>query len=478
MKKESNIYQRLWKIAFIVGIVVTAMLYFSYFYEDIPNLYMLPMAYVLSMLMVKGYYTEQNMGIAVTIIETTKFIRFVFLPLLYLFSDSFGRYLGLDMRYDYHTKAVLLMFYELTAVSFVMLLFLKYKAKERSNLSVSLDGITFKPGQTVILFSILWFILVLFVGKFREQLLNFEVTEAAGAMVKENSSNNILNIIFNFGKIYIYAGLLYFAKSSRDSFGRFTLILIASVLYISSNWTDGEASISRWGLIVSSLLSAYALYCYFPQKKKLILATAPVVMVVILAAGTLAKMMIWGYDTNDVNETTSTLFASNMFDLYFQGVYSVSNGLSTADMYAGKVGLINFVSELLYHFPFATPLLGLNGMWAEYYYKIGIGDVSQICPSLIQSYYYFGTLGSPFFSCLSVYLALFFTSKLEKERIFTLRLLYVYGIFWLSLYNCINYSIVEAHIWFSVIGIWVCSLDKKKKLTSSKINKITPQNIS
>ena len=460
MKKESNIYQLLWKIAFIAGIVVTAMLYFSYFYEDIPNLYMLPMAYVLSMLMVKGYYTEQNMGIAVTIIETTKFIRFVVLPLIYLFSDTMVRYIGLDLRYDYHNKAVLLMCYELLAVSLLMLWYLRYQ-KKKNRFTVPLNQIRFKPGQTEILLSLLWFVLILFVGKFRDQLLNFEVTETVGAAVKEDSSNNILNIIFNIGKIFIYAGMLYFAKSSRDSFGRFTLILIASVLFISSSWNDGGMSISRWGLIVSSLLSAYALYCYFPEKKKTILTAAPIAILLIIGAGTLAKMSTWGYDTSNVNETTSTLFASSMFDAYFQGVYSVSNGLSTADTYANKVGLSNFVSELFYHFPFAVRILNLNGMWAEYYYKIGVDDLSLICPSLIQSYYYFGTVGSPFFSCLAVFFALLLTDKLEKERYFTARLLYVYGIFWLSLYNCINYSIVEAHIWFSVIGLWLCRLDRK-----------------
>lgn len=471
MKKENNIYSLLWKIAFVTGVVVSVMMYFSYFiYEDITNLYLLPIAYTVSMLMVKGYYTEEKMGIAVAIIEVTKMVRFIVLPIVYVISGNISRYIGVDLRYDYHSRAVLLMCYEILAVSLVMLMYLRLKRKKKPVVPVS--SLIFKSGSTVKLFSILWVLLVLFVGSFREQLLNFGVAETATEMSAEGASSNITNIIFNFGKIFIFSILLYFAKSSRNSFGKFTIILIASVLFISSSWNDGGASISRWGLVVSSLMSAYALYCYFPQKKKLILTSSPIIIVAILAFGTLAKMMIWGYDTRDVDETTSTLFASNMFDLYFQGVYSVSNGLSTADLYAGRVGLINFVSELLYHFPFAVPILGLNGMWAEYFYKIGIGDTSQICPSLIQSYYYFGSIGSPFFSCLAVYLALYFTSKLEEEVYFTSRLLYVYGIFWLSLYNCINFSIVEAHIWFAVIGLWVCYFDKNKTPINYKRKKI------
>ena len=475
MNKEKNIYKLLWRIAFIAGIVLSVLLSFSYlYYEDIKNLYLLPIAYSISMLMVKDFYKEKNMGIAATIIEITKIIRFLVLPLVYVLSGEISRYIGVDLRYDYHSRAVILMSYELLAVSIVMLFYIKSKRINKP--IIQLSSVIYKPRSMVKLFSFIWLFLAIFVGSFREQLLNFDVAESASSLTSNEASSNISNILFNFGKIFLFSILLYFAKLSRDSFGKLTIILVASVLFISSSWNDGGASISRWGLVVSSLISAYALYCYFPQKKRIILVAAPIIIIVILAAGTLAKMMIWGYDTKDVDETTSTLFASNMFDLYFQGVYSVSNGISTADTYAGRVGLINFISEFLYHFPFAVPLLGLNGMWAEYFYKIGIGDTSQICPSLIQSYYYFGTIGSPFFSCLSVYLALFFTSKLNEEKYFVSRLLYVYGIFWLSLYNCINFSIVEAHIWFSVIGIWVCKLDSKIGLSFNKKKTIVAKN--
>lgn len=462
MKKEKNIYILLWRIAFYVGIVVTFLLYGgTYIYDDIKNLYLLPLCYSVSMLMVKCYYKEEDMGIAVSIIEITKVARFIALPLVYVLSDQIIGYLGVDLRYDYHEKAVLLMCYEMFAVSVVMYLYHRKYDKKNKKLSNELT-IQFKPPQIVYLFSFFWIFLALGVGTFREQLLNFSVGGDVDGQRIADSSNNVLNILFQIGKIYIFAVLLYLA---RDKNGKknIWLILLASIVYISSNWSDGGESISRWGMIVAALLSIYALCCFFPYKKNTILSIGVVSIFGLVILATFIKLSTWDYSITDANEVAGSVFAPDMFDAYFQGVYGVSNGLSTVDTYGSKVGFANFLSELFYHFPFAVSLLGLQGhTWAEYYYKIGINDLSKICPSLIQSDFYFGPLGSPFFSCLSVILALWFTDKMKKESDFTIRLLYVYAIFWLSLFNCVNFTIVEAHIWFPIFGIWICCLGKKR----------------
>lgn len=478
MKKEKNIYKLLWRIAFIVGIVVTFLLYGgTYIYDDIKNLYLLPLCYTISMLMVKCYYNDEDMGIAVSIIEITKVARFIVLPLVYVLSDQIIGYIGRDLRYDYHEKAVILMCYEMLAVSLVMLWYHRKYYKKRLYRFTEPE-IKFKPSQTVYLFGILWLLLVLGVGSFREQLLNFSINEqvAAGPQTEDNS-NNILNIIFQFGKIYIFAILLSLSRSGNGKPANVWVILLASIFFISSNWNDGGHSISRWGMIVAALLSIYALYCYFPQKKKTILAGGTVAVFGLVAMGTLLKMSTWDYSITDANEVAGSIFATDMFDAYFQGVYGVSNGLSTVDTYGNVIGFKNFLSELFYHFPFAVRIFGLAGhTWAEYYYKMGIEDTSKICPSLIQSDFYFGEIGSPLFSCFSVFLALWFTDKMRREGDFTVRLLYVYGIFWLSLFNCINFTIVEAHIWFAIIGIWVCKLTnptKRKSVRPSVINKQT-----
>lgn len=466
MKNISEVYKALYKIALIIGVVVTIMLMGgNIWYEDIKNLYLLPLCYTVSMLFVRNYFINNKVGIAVTIIEVTKFVRFILQPLVYIISDQIVGYVGVDLRNDYHEKAVLLMCYEMLAVSLVMFFYYKFHYNNKRKDFDANPDIIFKPKQMVLIFSFIWLILVSLIGQFREILLNFSLNEQSVGNQADNFSNNTLSIIFNFGKIYIYVILLYFAYGLRNTFAKVLMVVFASIVFISSCWNDGGMSISRWGLIVSSLLVLYAFCCFFPYKKKTILASGTVLIFAIIALGTYAKMaMVWDYGQMDVNEAAGSVFASEMFDLYFQGVYSVSNGLSAVDSYAGRVGFQNFLTELFYHFPFAVSLLGLQGhTWAEYYFKLAVGDMSKICPSLIQSYFYFGPLGCPLFSCFSVYLALVFTDKLVKERDFTVRLLYVYGIFWLSLYNCINFTIVEAHIWFTIIGIWICRLGRTKE---------------
>lgn len=459
MKKDGSIYKTIFNIAFIAGIVLAVLLYGTYQYDDIENLCLLPLCYSISMLMVKDYYYHNKIGIAVAIIEVTKLARYIILPIVYVVSGQLAGHFGVDLRYDYHEKAVILMCYEMLAVSLVM--FFYYKKHYNNKLLIN-DKINFRPSQTVFFFSFIWLLLVLFIGSFREQLLNFSVNTKVSSSQVNDASNNLLNIVFEFGKIYIYAIMLYATTQISHRTGKVLLIILASVLYISSCWNDGGQSMSRWGLIVSSLLALYAIYSFYPTKKSKILAGGSVALLGLIVLSTAVKMMkVWDVGAMDVNETAASIFASDMFDAYFQGVYGVSNGLSAVDTYGKMIGFNNFLAELFYHFPFAVRLLGLNGRWAEYYYKIGVDDNSLICPSLIQSDFYFGPIGSPLFSCFSVFLALWLTDRMKKETDFTARLLFVYGIFWLSLFNCVNFTIVESHIWFAVIGIWISKMGKK-----------------
>lgn len=473
MKKESKLYKTLFDVAFITGIVVTVLLYGgTYWYEEIKNLYLLPFCYIFSMLLVKDFY-KCEMGIAVAIIEVTKFLRYIALPLVYVLSDRLVGYMGVDLRSDYHENAVYLMCYEMLAVSLVMKIYY-WKKLRRNRIVQVIPHVDFKPTQTVFLFAFLWISIVLLIGPYRESLLNFTLREGSQiAQTSAESSNNILDIVFQFGKIFVFSILLYLASTAQQT-AKASIMFLASLFLITSSWTEGGLSISRWGIIVSSLLVLYAFYCFYPQRQKVIFSIGAIFIFVLVAVSTFFKMTLsWDMGHMGVNEATSGVFATDIFDAYFQGVYSVSNGLSTVDTYGNVIGYKNFLSELFYHFPFAVRVFGLQGhTWAEYYFKLGIGDSSKICPSLIQSYFYLGAIGCPIFSCFSSVVALWFSEKLKKEGDFTIRLLLVYGIFWLSLFYCINFTIVESHIWFTIIGIWVCRFGGKNNIRD-KYNVVT-----
>ena len=282
MKKELHIYELLWKIAFLAGIIVAALIYSDVWrYEEINNLYLLPLCYSISMLLVKDYYYNSKIGIAVSIIEVTKFVRFILQPLIYILSDQFVGYVGVDLRNDYHEKAVILMCYELLAVSLVMFFYYKGHYNKKRTVLGAYPDIIFKPNQMVYIFSIIWMMLVILIGQFRESLLNFSLSEQTAGNQADNFSNNILSIVFNFGKIYIYAILLYLAYGIQNTFAKVLMAIVASIIFISSCWNDGGMSISRWGLILSSLLALYAFCCYFPYKKRTILASGAVLIFVI-----------------------------------------------------------------------------------------------------------------------------------------------------------------------------------------------------
>ncbi len=471
MRKEGSLYKSLYNSAFIAGIVVTGMLVGgSYWYGEIKNLYLLPLSYVFSMMLVKNYYYHNKMGIAVSIIELTKFARYIILPLVYVLSDQIMAYDGTDLNSGYHEKAVILMSYEMLAVSVLMYIYYIKRYKGKIDIQPS-PVVNYKPGQTVYLFALVWLAIVLLIGSYRNSLLNFGLQVNKSLVTSGNVSNNILDIVFQFGKIYIFSILLYFASTVKDSSGKVFLIIIASLFFVSSSWSGDGFSISRWGLIVSVLSVLYAFYCFFPQKKNTVISVGLILVSFLIGLSTFFKMSIlWSYGNMSVNETALNVFSPDQFDNYFEGVYNVSNGLATYDLYGDVIGFQNFLTELFYHFPFSVRIFDLYGhTWAEYYYKLGVEDLSLICPSLIQSYYYFGSLGCPIFSCFAVFLALWLTDLLKKENIFTVRLLLVYAIFWLSLFNCINYTIVEAHIWFSFFGILICRFDKSSKMGKNMV---------
>lgn len=471
MKKEKSVYSLLWKIALIAGLASAWLLFNTFPYNDIRNLYLLPLGYSISMLFVKGYYTENNMGIAVAIIEATKFVRFLVLPLFYALGDTF---LKLDMKPSYHSTAVMLMCYEVLAVSLVMYLFLKKKPFREIKVRIKSSPVLF-----VYLFAFVWILLVLAVSSYRSTLFNFNVSLEEGSSDASSFENDnfVLRYIFEMGKVFMFAMLIGLSSFVKNKTLKFLAVFFASIFYISSNWSDGGESISRWGLVIGLIMSLYAMLVFFPEKKKLILYGGMSSLILVILITSVLKLLVWGYDVSDVSnmsESSDLLFSSNMLDAYFEGVYGVSNGLATVDFHGDKVGFLNFVGEFISHVPGAYHMGLKDYPYAEVYYKLGIHNDALICPSLIQSYYYFGAIGCPFFSCFAVFLALFCTRKMQKESDMTIKLWYLYGIIWLSLYNCINYAIVETHIWYVVFGILICkiglSMRKSSRYSSGLLN--------
>lgn len=453
--EEKNFLMRIYNVAIGVGFLVTFYLFSKVHYYDIDNLFLLPLTYAITLPLVKLYY-RNNFNFAVTIIEITKFGRYIVLPLTYVASDYFN---GIDLNIDRHEEAVLLMCYELVAVSFVMFLYSRKKTSYNHIHSIS-QSVVIKHGIIVKGIIVLWVMLILLYSEWRDQLFNFSIKIQQFITSNEPQYNNIQKLLFEIGKVFIYVYALNLV-SKHFSKARVVGVLFVSLLFISSSWSDGF-SVSRWGLIVFTAASLYALMSFYPEKRQLIATIGVSLTAIIVIVGSMMKMLLWGYANVTASDATNVFLASNYFDYYFEGVYSVSNGLDVPSMYGSKIGLRNFLSDLFYHFPFAVRIFSLTGHgFSEYYYKIAVGDTSLICPNLVQSYFYFGKIGCPFFSCLSVWGALHLSKKLETAQELTVRLLYFISIFWFSLVFCVNFTVTEAHIWFLLIGVWLCKQDEK-----------------
>ena len=47
------------------------------------------------------------------------------------------------------------------------------------------------------------------------------------------------------------------------------------------------------------------------------------------------------------------------------------------------------------------------------------------------------------------------------------RLFYTVIVFWLSLFMAVSTNVIEANIWYAVIGIWIITLEEKLRFRSS-----------
>lgn len=218
-------------------------------------------------------------------------------------------------------------------------------------------------------------------------------------------------------------------------------------------------------MLVSTIISVNVLLYVFPNKKKQILIVGIIGVTAVVLGGSLLKSFSHGYTDFTLLDSTKRYFTAEYFDEYFQGIAPVSNGLETAKRYGDKRGIEGVFLDCFYNFPYAMKLLGISdGKVTTEYFHQATGHYDLIMPTLTESVMQFGTIFAPMYSCVLVLLAMWFDRKQQASKTLYKKMFYTVLVFWTSLFMAVSTNVIEANIWYAVIGVWLILIEEKLKL--------------
>lgn len=381
-------------------------------------------------------------------------------------------YTGVSISLAFN-KAVWYMVYEELAVSAAMWCWSSVKHKDQPvNLDHSQEKKMLRP-LTVLIIAF-WFFIIFVNSKLRGYLLNFTLlTSEQMGFTKYVSMSEYLSDIPGIFRVFYYIGLTtLFTCLVRLIAGRkwyrpikIILVGIVCVCFISSMWSSGY-SVSRWGLMVSTVMSVYVLLFCFPSHKKMIITIGIVgVVFVVLVGSALKTVSIQASSEATIGGALEKYLNPEMFDEYFQGIGPVANGIKVAEDNVGERGIEGILVDTCFNFPYAMKILGLsNAEIATVYFHQATGHYDLIMPTVTQSIMQFGKLFAPLYSVICVLLALWFDRKQQASRTLHKKLFTVL-VFWTSLFMAVSTNVIEANIWYAVIAIWIFTFEDKLKIT-------------
>ena len=242
-------------------------------------------------------------------------------------------------------------------------------------------------------------------------------------------------------------------------FIKILLMICISIFYINGASITGD-NVSRWGLLISSMVVYYFIISFYPGKKKMLLLILGVGLGVIITYGTLYKFNLVSVNKySSLNESMKDMFSIDTLNSYFAGPYSMKYGMETHRKFLSISSVLTtFISDTFANFPLLNKYLSNSEMTSMtiYNYQIYHSSIAmdKIMPLAIQYYNYLGIF---FFipEMMTVYFALKCNMLLRKNRNMLQTFCLVTGMIVLSLINCINYTIICQYFWIQILPIYI-----------------------
>ncbi|GEM_PF-5806211 len=460
-KNEKGVYLVKLLFALIINFLIALVCFFSLGkHEGYDLIVLLPIIFSLCLILFHNFERLTSRYIGIKIYYYILWIRFALMPLSFTLSLNItGK--GIDPISSNIDLAVFIMVIELITSSLIVHS-LGESILLKNNLRQDFRVEEVKGRSYVFYF--LFVISISLIIIFPRLLDNF-------SFVTFNESSRTVSYFFGLDSRVLVISKMAFTCISISYLGKlymkkkkyllYILALIIGVINIMIFTGENRATI--FFTIVPTLL---ILKTAFPDNEK-------ITKYIILFSGFLILLSLSFYRifaVTDWRPQGGTLdfsfdYLSKLLQAYLSGPRNIALGLESIKTYKSLIGFETFFSDILIwtgylgNFlskTFKITFLGTSYLFNLYIYKGNMyGQGDQIVPLTIQSYAYFGVLGSAIFSMISSYLLVIFDYKICKSK--TLNSIYINVMYAtvLAMFMGYNISILMLYLFDRYLIFWI-----------------------
>lgn len=260
--------------------------------------------------------------------------------------------------------------------------------------------------------------------------------------------------------LLFYIGCLKFIKNKFkiSDFFKVVFSVLISIIYINGSSITGS-NVSRWSMLISGIISYIYMTRLYPKyTKKLMILLAGVVLFSITFASTMK--FTWNDNYSTLNGTIEEELKFKTLNAYFSGPHNMQVALNLKnELNNSNISKIEiFISDTFGNFPvlnrfLSNPSHQSTTLFNYKYYNSNIAT-DQIIPYSCQLYNVFGIFFI-IFEIVQVYFSYYLYFTCKKNNNFLNIFCCIYLSFFLSLINCVNYSILMQSIWIHVLPIFI-----------------------
>lgn len=408
-------------IVFLIGLFYGAAWY----------IYVLPLGYsIVNLIFPKSIQCFSD-NIINKVYQITLFIRFVFVPLLLIFSHKNNYYnTYITLEDDVLSLSAFIMCVELFFSLLVIQFFLKKKKKFIQSEYIKSDNKLFFLIVSLLCLS------VYFIEPSVIENLNFILT--LESISGDKIISNGFSVVFSFILITFPLFLISYIRDSKLE-NKFKFILTLLLLTPFILFMQGS---SRLSFLIPLLSWFSVILIVYPNYRRHISYGFYIVVAFLLTSLTLIKSF------NSDNDSSVGLDLNSLtlyFNAYFSNIYNVAYGIFTYnnldythkylffnDLFQNVAFLNQFVNrDFTSNILFNRTIYG-HSLWAD-----------QIVPVISQSIFYFGLLGAPILSSILTFCMVYISNKLNNLNKISYIYIYSYmGCWFAASFNMLNISSV------------------------------------